>query len=203
MTEQVDLKFFAFGLAWNGSLEKFKDIVEQYPEALTAPDGYGCTPLMLAASGGNVEFVEYILEKLGDKAKEHLDAQDKRGQTALIHSTYVTTDEAAMGRCKEIFDLFLQKGANPNKQDKDGNTVLHYLVGFRHDGDDEERVKEGERAKPPKEVYMLQRQGVRTDWIESLLENNADVSLPNWQKRIAAEYLGKGDKLAEKLVPAR
>ncbi|MCW5979092.1 MAG: ankyrin repeat domain-containing protein [Bryobacteraceae bacterium] len=82
----------------------------------------GETPLMRAAEGpgampNNAPLVEAVLAK-----NPALEAQDRRGRTALLRA-------AASGKADAI-RLLLEKGAKPNAQANDGSTPLSVAVMF-------------------------------------------------------------------------
>ncbi|XVF65183.1 hypothetical protein PTKIN_Ptkin09bG0226500 [Pterospermum kingtungense] len=70
------------------------------------------TALHLAVSGGKLEFVNKMVELLGDKAKEVLKAKNKRGNTPL-HTA------AALGNARI-------------SRDENGDTILHAAINGEH-----------------------------------------------------------------------
>lgn len=78
------------------------------------------TPLMLAAFEGDVEKAEELLKEGAD-----VNAADASGWTALHHSVY-SYDEEELN--KDMVALLLQYGADPMKEDSEGDTPVHALA---------------------------------------------------------------------------
>ncbi|VAI22134.1 unnamed protein product [Triticum turgidum subsp. durum] len=72
---------------------------------------FGCTPLHRAASTGNAELCEYLLEEGAD-----IDAVDKLGQSPLMHAVICEDRGVAL--------LLIRHGADVDIEDKEGYTVL-------------------------------------------------------------------------------
>ena len=81
----------------------------------------GQTALMRAAADNDIEVVQCLLS-----AGAQVDIEDLSGRTALI-GTLKYADDCYVGRPsrREIAGLLLSFGANVNKADHDGDTVLH------------------------------------------------------------------------------
>lgn len=75
----------------------------------------GQTPLMLAASKGNLDRVKYLVEHGADH-----EITDDMGRTAIMHA-------AQSGRL-DVVNYLIELGANVCGVDMEGNTVLHHLV---------------------------------------------------------------------------
>ena len=78
-------------------------------------DGYGVTPLMIAAGSGVQKYTAMLIE-----AKAELDLQDSTGDTALMHAVKAVSYEAV--------SLLLAAGAELDLQDSTGATALMYAV---------------------------------------------------------------------------
>lgn len=76
------------------------------------------TALMYAASQGNYELVEFLLER---KPKGRVLATDKFKRTALIM--------AVRNGHTRLASLLLQQGSEWNHPDSSNNTPLHYAAG--------------------------------------------------------------------------
>ena len=71
--------------------------------------------LLLAAQNGNLEVLQFLLEKDCDK-----EAQDQIGRTAMHY--------AAENGQEETVQFLIENGANKEAQDKGGKTALHYAA---------------------------------------------------------------------------
>lgn len=81
------------------------------------------TPLMVAASHGQTDIFEFLLNR---GASIH--ARDKYGNTALILAACECA-AATMNSTYDIVKMLLIKGANPNAQANDGTTALMNAAG--------------------------------------------------------------------------
>jgi ankyrin repeat protein len=79
-------------------------------------DDKGNTLLLLASSRNQFPIVKYLVEH-----KANVNAQDKRGATALMKSIY---KEEGMDPDQEIIEYLVKNGAKINTKDKDGETAL-------------------------------------------------------------------------------
>lgn len=79
---------------------------------LNIKDNKGRNVMHDALSYGNLEFIEYLLSL----KKIDLNNKDEDNKTVLHHSFILENDDLAV--------KFIQKGANPNIKDNDGNTYL-------------------------------------------------------------------------------
>jgi len=96
-------------LEW-GNVEVVEWLLDKNAD-IHAVDDEGKTCLHHAAEGGNVRLVEMVLE-----AGLEIDAKDKIGRTALFHSS---------GGQIDAIKYLLEKKANPQITDNEGNTCLH------------------------------------------------------------------------------
>ena len=127
-----------------GDLAKLKEVVDEHPDVLSGSDYDLRTPLHVAASQGNLEVVQYLLEK-GANAN----AEDRWGCTPL-RDAHRSTDQAvitvlksaggvitdrsvlAVRLCKAaavgdvgLITEILDQGASVDDKDYDGRTALH------------------------------------------------------------------------------
>ena len=131
--------------AYEGDLEKVKEIIEKDPSQINIQDMGGFTPLQLASGKGHIKVVEYLLEhgasiELGDDMGDRpLSLAAKFGRyetikTLLEHGATVNCrdifartplHDAAMWSGKEVINLLISYGADLNARDKYQNTPLH------------------------------------------------------------------------------
>ena len=78
-------------------------------------DGYGVTPLMIAAGSGVQKYTAMLIE-----AKAELDLQDSTGDTALMHAVKAVSYEAV--------SLLLAAGADKTIRSDRGDTALHWAI---------------------------------------------------------------------------
>jgi 26S proteasome non-ATPase regulatory subunit 10 len=79
----------------------------------------GCTALHRAASAGQSDICEFLLEEGAD-----IEATDRMGQTPLMHATICENRQVAL--------LLVRHGADVDAEDKDKYTVLgHASEQFR------------------------------------------------------------------------
>ncbi|UCE41429.1 MAG: ankyrin repeat domain-containing protein [Candidatus Aminicenantes bacterium] len=101
--------------AEKGDMSKVQSILQQYPDLINAKNDEQETPLHMAAKGGYINIVEYLLSKGAD-----VNARNNDNQTPLLHAAYY-------GKAP-IVKLLLEKGADFNERDRYGRSVLHYPV---------------------------------------------------------------------------
>ena len=145
---------------------------------------YGATPLHYAAAYGNSKVVEVLLEHGADP-----NIRDKNGITPLhfaavsdypkivevLHkkglSDYDDTPlQAAEFNYPEVVKLLLEHGANPNIQDADGWTPLHFAVKSCH-----------------------------VDVVRVLLDHGADLTIRNNEGRTPLDYGSDCEEIIEEL----
>lgn len=91
---------------------KVKELLQGKVE-INKPDSYGFTPLIWAASNGNIEIIELLLSHGADP-----NFRNKDGGSALWYS--VTNERL------EALNVLLSKGADPNIKFMDLQTPLEY-----------------------------------------------------------------------------
>lgn len=102
--------------AWN-----YTDSVKILLAHRTSPgiaDVYGCTALMSAATHGNAEMEEKLLQ-----VGASIDAQDKNGNTAFMNAVKSTVGLKSVR-------ILIQHGANVDLKNNDGETALRELRGW-------------------------------------------------------------------------
>jgi ankyrin repeat protein len=100
-----------FDLLRKGDIPAVKTLIEKSPQLIEARDGDGNTPLHYAAMGGNVELVNYLIDK-GAK----LELQNAEMKTSL--------HLAAINDRKEAVSMLLKMGAALETRDDYGRTAL-------------------------------------------------------------------------------
>lgn len=111
---QVDI----FELARHGSVEDFKTAIENHPERVDAQDNRGSTPLILACYYNNIDVVKLLIDKVKD-----INGSTKDGSPLMA---------AAVKGYNTIAKLLLDAGANPNAEDANKTTALHYATMFKN-----------------------------------------------------------------------
>ncbi|GMT18989.1 hypothetical protein PFISCL1PPCAC_10286 [Pristionchus fissidentatus] len=91
------------------------ETIARYADQIDLQDSDGRTPLMLAASQGQMDSVQMLVSRGAD-----IDAIDEQGRTALMLG--------AIHGHLAIVDLLLSMGADEGHKDNDGATALHYAV---------------------------------------------------------------------------
>ncbi|XP_018322507.1 ankyrin repeat, SAM and basic leucine zipper domain-containing protein 1-like [Agrilus planipennis] len=117
------------------------------------------TPLMYAASNGNVEIVQQLLP-LCDK-----DAEDNQGWTALF---WAVNDNHA-----EVVKVLLEAGLNPEKNDIRSNSLLHYAT--MNDADDiKELLPTKQQIQTVEDVFKNSSYNFEEEF-ENLKENERPI----------------------------
>uniref|UniRef100_A0A8B9SAL4 Ankyrin repeat domain-containing protein 55 n=1 Tax=Apteryx owenii TaxID=8824 RepID=A0A8B9SAL4_APTOW len=98
--------------AANGDVNTLTAVIREDPSILECCDGEGCTPLMHAVSGRQVDTVKLLL-KMG----ANINTQDACGRTSLSLATYLGWLEGCVS--------LLRNGAKQNIPDKNGRLPLH------------------------------------------------------------------------------
>lgn len=104
-----------------GAKENFQLLMASKPNLLVKTIS-GETLLHLAARGGNAEIAQILL----DTKTLDLNARNESGDTPVLL--------AASGYfAREVLEVFLKAGANPNQKDKNNATPLHIAADSRND----------------------------------------------------------------------
>ena len=106
-----------FDISRNGTLEEIKAIYNQDKELVNSKNDQGYTPLTLACYKGNLEVAMFLVEKVSD-----INDNSNYG-TPLMAAVYKGYDK--------IVAELLKHNANPNIQDSQGGTAMHYAVLFK------------------------------------------------------------------------
>uniref|UniRef100_A0A8C8APT5 Ankyrin repeat domain 55 n=1 Tax=Otus sunia TaxID=257818 RepID=A0A8C8APT5_9STRI len=109
--EEIDLTV-VYQAAANGDVNTLTAVIREDPSILECCDSEGCTPLMHAVSGRQVDTVKLLL-KMG----ANLNTQDACGRTSLSLATYLGWLEGCVS--------LLRNGAKQNIPDKNGRLPLH------------------------------------------------------------------------------
>ncbi|XP_072215665.1 ankyrin repeat domain-containing protein 55 isoform X2 [Excalfactoria chinensis] len=109
--EETDLTV-VYQAAANGDVNTLTAVIREDPSILECCDSEGCTPLMHAVSGRQVDTVKILL-KMG----ANINTQDACGRTSLSLATYL----GWLDGCVSL----LRNGAKQNIPDKNGRLPLH------------------------------------------------------------------------------
>ncbi|XP_074058094.1 ankyrin repeat domain-containing protein 55 [Macrotis lagotis] len=109
--EETDL-VLVYQAAENGDVNTLTAVIREDPSILECCDSEGCTPLIHAVSGRQVDTVKLLL-KMG----ANINTQDSCGRTSLSLATY----EGWIEGCVSL----LRNGAKQNIPDKNGRLPLH------------------------------------------------------------------------------
>ncbi|NWR41972.1 ANR55 protein, partial [Regulus satrapa] len=109
--EEIDLAV-VYQAAANGDVNTLTAVIQEDPSILESCDREGCTPLMHAVSGRQVDTVKLLL-KMG----ANINTQDACGRTSLSLATYLGWLEGCIS--------LLRNGAKQNIPDKNGRLPLH------------------------------------------------------------------------------
>ncbi|XP_003782801.1 ankyrin repeat domain-containing protein 55 [Otolemur garnettii] len=110
-SEEVDLTM-VYQAASNGDVNALTAVIREDPSILECCDSEGCTPLMHAVSGRQLDTVKLLL-KMG----ANINMQDAYGRTSLCLATYLGWLEGCVS--------LLRNGAKHNIPDKNGRLPLH------------------------------------------------------------------------------
>lgn len=107
-----------FDLARHGSVEDFKALSNGDTSILTQKDERGSTPLVLACYYNNIEVVKYLIQVVDD-----INGATKDGSPLMA---------AAVKGYNSIVQLLLDAGADPNIEDMNKTSALHYAATFKN-----------------------------------------------------------------------
>lgn len=106
-----------FEISRNGSLEEIEAIYKLDKESINLKNEQGYMPLTLACYNGNLEVATFLVDKVLD-----INGNSDFG-TPLMAAVYKGYDN--------IVEILLKYKADPNIQDSQGGTAMHYAVLFR------------------------------------------------------------------------
>jgi ankyrin repeat protein len=119
-----------FEAADQGNMAMVRSLIMDDPELVHAKNEEQETPLHLAARGGYINVVAFILAKGAE-----VNARNNVHQNPLLYAAYHGHDA--------VVNLLLDKGADLKEPDRYGRTVLHYPVREGHKNVVEILVKKG------------------------------------------------------------
>lgn len=134
-----------FDIARNGSLTELNALTEKDPKAINEIDSRGYTALILACYRGNIPVALHLIDHADNI--NHVSAQGTALATMTVHYN------------KDLTLKLLEKGANPNLADQNGETPLFLAV------------KSGNE-----------------ELVRILLENKADAAIKDNQQKTVFEY---------------
>ena len=111
------VSFDVFDVCRKGTLEEIKEIYKKNNELINCTNEQGYSPLTLACYNGNIAVASFLAERVSD-----IDGNSKYG-TPLMAAVYKGNDH--------LVSVLLKYNANPNKQDLQGETAMHYAVLFK------------------------------------------------------------------------
>jgi ankyrin repeat protein len=146
--------------AKNGSIEIMQMIMEKAEVRLGSLDVYEDTPLIAAASKGNLEVVRFLIAKgaltdypfqgetalwraasnghfemvkfLCEEGDVDANAKDSNGQTALYYAAGIRSHSEFKASGTEMAEFLLQKGADPNLYGSSSEGPLHRAATYDH-----------------------------------------------------------------------
>lgn len=111
----------------SGSLKCTEYLVNRFPGLKDLPQGNGCKPLTLAAGGGHIAIVDWMIQN-GMDINEQFDVE---GNGPFLHSWFALL-EAATANQQAMVKFLLDKGANPNL--RSGHQSSPLLEASEHQG---------------------------------------------------------------------
>ena len=155
--------------AYDGDLEKVKEIIERSPDQINIQDSQGFTPLHLASGKGHFEIVEFLLNHGAD-----IELEICTGDTPLVLAARYAKDGQY-----ETIKVLLEHGAKVNHKDENGRTALHdaamyssrevinLLISYGADVNEREEYQ----ITPLHQAAMLKN----IEAAKALIENGADI----------------------------
>ncbi|MES2777319.1 MAG: ankyrin repeat domain-containing protein [Bacteroidota bacterium] len=156
-------------LSWaahNGNLEMVQLLLSHGAKMNRYEKGNATTPLIEAVQRKHLETARYLLNK-----EIEVDFADEKGMTALSH--------AAKTKGFEIVKLLIEKGADCNHRDKEGNSILDLACGDdiffeKIDSATFYYLVDKGAAASERAFYSLCNKG-QTDLAKALLDNGMQV----------------------------
>lgn len=105
-------------VARRGTVAEMSSLLTAQPQAIESKTAQGFTPLILACYNGNDDVATFLIQQ-----KANLNNVSPNG-TALMASVVKNNQKLAK--------LLLENKANPDLQDGNGFTALHYAIQFRN-----------------------------------------------------------------------
>lgn len=103
----------------NKKSEEEEKVEEAEPSGINAHNIWKVTPMNIALLKNHTGCIKRFLMEDG----VDINGKDEKGRT-FLHLSVIRIDEGTI----DFVNLLLSKGADPNIQDMDGNTPLHYLA---------------------------------------------------------------------------
>ena len=107
-----------FDVARRGTVAEMTSLLTAQPQAIESKTAQGFTPLILACYNSNDDVATFLIQQ-----KANLNNVSPNG-TALMASVVKNNQKLAK--------LLLENKANPDLQDGNGFTALHYAIQFRN-----------------------------------------------------------------------
>ncbi len=173
----------------HGELEPVQAALRDNPDLLSANDRLGWTALHRAVSHGNAGLTRLLLA-----AGVPVDAEDRRGETALFFAIFQDT---------ALLELLLTSGADPNHRNTLGDTPL-FLAGDA-DACDQARMLLAAGADPSAcndlNQTALHAAAAGGSWrvVKALLEAGADVNGRDGQGKTALHWAVSGNIMPHRL----
>jgi len=95
----------------------------QHGSDVNAQNSWKVTPITIAMLNNHVGMVKRLLEE----PSVDVNGKDDRGRTLLIMNMIDLSEPS----CVNFAQFLLDKGADPNIADVDGNTPLHILASYK------------------------------------------------------------------------
>lgn len=173
----------------HGELEPVRAALRDNPDLLSANDRLGWTALHRAVSHGNAGLTRLLLA-----AGVPVDAEDRRGETALFFAVFQDTT---------LLEVLLSAGADPNHRNTLGDTPL-FLAGDA-DACDQARMLLSAGADPRAcndlNQTALHAASAGGSWgvVKALLEAGAEVNGRDGQGKTALHWAVSGNIMPHRL----